>query len=131
MKWDEFARQLTDVASGSGRCVFAAIHSAEDGTCLGRYPKDGQQVKVNEIMHIKKAFRDPTILYSSGITLKDTRFTYVKVEKNVLLGRTTHLACLIMQTDKVYIICVYPGDELTKNVYYNCESVNERIRNSS
>ncbi|GFU70400.1 putative transposable element [Trichonephila clavipes] len=53
-------------------------------------------------MHIKKAFRDPTILYSSGITLKDTRFTYVKVEKNVLLGRTTHLACLIMQTDKVW-----------------------------
>ncbi|GFY71309.1 uncharacterized protein TNIN_117011 [Trichonephila inaurata madagascariensis] len=100
MKWDEFARQLTDVASGSGKCVFAAIHSTEDGTCLGRYPKDGQQVKVNEIMHIKKAFRDPTILYSSGITLKDTRFTYVKVEKNVLLGRTTHLACLIMQTDK-------------------------------
>ncbi|GFS87326.1 hypothetical protein TNCV_422171 [Trichonephila clavipes] len=43
MKWDEFARQLTDAASGSGRCVFAAIHSAEDGTCLGRYPKDGQQ----------------------------------------------------------------------------------------
>ncbi|GFU25817.1 uncharacterized protein NPIL_157771 [Nephila pilipes] len=100
MKWDDLARQLTDVPSGSGRCVYAAIHSIDAGACLGRYPKDGQQVKVSEIMHIKKAFRDPTILYSSGITLKDMRFTYVKVEKNVLLGRTSHFACLIMQTDK-------------------------------
>ncbi|GFQ77934.1 hypothetical protein TNCT_736461 [Trichonephila clavata] len=36
-----------------------------------------------------------------------------------------------IRRQSVYIICVYPGDELTKNVYYNCESVNERIRNSS
>ncbi|GIX75654.1 uncharacterized protein CDAR_406261 [Caerostris darwini] len=130
MKWDDLARQLTDVPSGSGRCVYAALHSVDDGSCLGRYPKDGQPVKVNEIMQLKKAFRDPTMLYSSGITLKDMRFTYVKVERNALLGRTTSYACLVMQTDRVYIICVYPGDELTKHVFFNCEGVYERIRNA-
>ncbi|GIX88484.1 hypothetical protein CEXT_684901 [Caerostris extrusa] len=44
MKWDDLARQLTDVPNGSGRCVYAALHSVDDGSCLGRYPKDGQPV---------------------------------------------------------------------------------------
>lgn len=44
MKWEDFARLLTDTAEGNGKCQFAAIHSLEDGACLGKHPKDAQGV---------------------------------------------------------------------------------------
>ncbi|KAG8186318.1 hypothetical protein JTE90_005851 [Oedothorax gibbosus] len=126
------ARQLTDARQGSGKCIFAALHSREEGTCLGRYPKDGPQINENEISLLNKAFLDPTMLYSSGIPLRGKKFTYVKVEENnALMGKTSTQACIVMKTDDVYIICIYPGSELSKDVFLNCRKISEKIKNSS
>lgn len=48
---------------------------------------------------LQKSFVDPTMLYSHGITLRDKRFAYLKVEKNALLGRSLTQACIVMRTD--------------------------------
>ncbi|XP_035214846.1 uncharacterized protein LOC118188519 [Stegodyphus dumicola] len=128
MKWENLARQLTEVPTGTGRCLFAAFHSLDDGTCLGKYPKDSPPVKTEEILELKRAFKDPTLLYSSNITLRDIKFTYVKVEGNALLGRTSQLACIVMQTDDAIIVCIYPGEEQSKYVFNNCVNVWEKSK---
>lgn len=50
---------------------------------------------------LNSAFQDPAMLFSSGIMLRGTKFTFLKIEEErSLLGRTKELSCVVMKTER-------------------------------
>ncbi|KAF8765065.1 Eukaryotic initiation factor 4A-I like protein [Argiope bruennichi] len=79
MKWDDLARQLTDVPQGGGRCIFAALHSLDDGSCLGRSPKDGPQVgqQVIKLRNFRMLMHNMKCIFPATLFIIDSNWEEV------------------------------------------------------
>ncbi|XP_071043305.1 uncharacterized protein [Parasteatoda tepidariorum] len=122
---DNFSRDLSHHPKRA-ECDYVAIYSKEDGKCLGSHPTEGQEVSTEEVEMLKRAFINPTMLYSYGIVLRGDKFTFVKVEKEAILGRKVDESCLIVQLDQGILICIYGSSLLTKDIYKHFIEIYEK-----
>ena len=103
--WNEYVDMLM---VGSGVITKAAIFGLNKNHELTEWAStEGFVVNVQEGAALFKAFIDSAEIRSNGMVLNDEKFTCIRTDSDLLVGRTAEGGCVVGRTKQVMVIGVF------------------------
>lgn len=124
--WEEY---IQNTLMASGYITHAAIYGTENMKKWGASSDFG--ISSKEVRAIYKGFTDPTDLHVEKISLADKKYTMVRNELSVIIGkRSTEGGCVITRCNQLLIIAVFEDPAQAANCINLTTRLADYFRNS-